>query len=65
MLIKGGQKMCFFITFAIVVIAVFFIFLDIAERDTALLLYRVLLRVGLIIFISVIGFPLFTAIILI
>ncbi|ELB67685.1 hypothetical protein OKY_02670 [Enterococcus faecium EnGen0048] len=47
--------MRFFTTFTIIMIAVLFIFLDIAKRNTAFLLYRVLLRVGLITFISIVG----------
>ena len=43
--------MRFFTTFTIIMIAVLFIFLDIAKRNTAFLLYRVLLRAGLITFI--------------
>ena len=42
-----------------------FIFLDIAKRNTAFLLYRVLLRAGLITFISIVGFFLFTVIVFI
>ncbi|ELB26756.1 hypothetical protein OIW_02778 [Enterococcus faecium EnGen0040] len=48
--------MRFFTTFTIIMIAVLFIFLDIAKRNTAFLLYRVLLRAGLITFISIVGF---------
>nr|WP_305879171.1 hypothetical protein [Enterococcus faecium] len=65
MFIKGGQKMCFFTTFTIIMIAVLFIFLDIAKRNTVFLLYRVLLRAGLITFISIVGFFLFTVIVFI
>ena len=57
--------MRFFTTFTIIMIAVLFIFLDIAKRNTAFLLYRVLLRAGLITFISIVGFFLFTVIVFI
>ena len=57
--------MRFFTTFTIIMIAVLFIFLDIAKRNTAFLLYRVLLRVGLITFISIVGFFLFIVIVFI